>query len=84
MNQNKQQSIEQISGNLQKMREQMGAMYLTLNSLADEAEAEAEAKAQKSAQCDHTCDLMELSMFSIQEAIESLEYAVNRLQKIAI
>lgn len=80
MNQNTQQSIEQISGNLHKMREQMGAMYLTLNSLADAAEA----KAQQDVHVDHTCDLMELSMFSIQEAMESLEHAMNRLQKIAI
>lgn len=80
MNYNTQQSIEQISGNLHKMREQMGAMYLTLNSLADAAEA----KEQQDAHCDHNCDLMELSMFSIQEAMESLEHAMNRLQKIAI
>lgn len=85
MSQNTQVCIGQISENLQAMREQMKALYMMLNSLADATETNCyQEERYDDTHKENMCSLMESSMFSIQEAVESIEYATEHLSQIAI
>ena len=85
MVENTQMAVQQIQGNLRQISDQMKLLYTKLNLLAEQTENETtDFQLADIEFASQLCSLVESSMFSVQEAVESVEYADQCLTKIAL
>lgn len=85
MAENTQMAVQEIQKNLRQISDQMELLYTKLNLLAEQTENEASDFWSANTEfANQPCSLMESSMFSVQEALESVEYADRCLTKIAL
>lgn len=78
--QSAQYNISKMGNDLTQIIVEMNSIYLLLNSLADMEEANLHQTLEQ----DEVCESVESAMFSINEAIESLTYAIKYIQQLAI